>query len=341
MLREIVLKSFNPYEVVKAIANVFKTPVEEEFVEKRVTIPRSAGEGFVAGLDFKDGLGMLVFNCRFKHDLILRYVTDDYQPLRLIFCMENDFTHIIKGDRMQYQLNNFLGSMVSGTCKNEQIFLLPAEKQIYYYSIEIDRKKYNPKIARALLSLPEELKEIFHDTECMRSFLYQGNYSLTIAECITNISKTEHKGLVRRVYIESKTLEIMALQVKQYLDDLEPSKRQTVFRKKDIEQIMEARNILLKHIEKAPTIKELARLAGTNETKLKQGFRRLYNLSINKVLQDERLNKAKLLLAEELYSVKEVAKMIGYKHAGHFTAKFKEKFGVLPKDYLLSLKRDT
>jgi AraC-like DNA-binding protein len=54
-------------------------------------------------------------------------------------------------------------------------------------------------------------------------------------------------------------------------------------------------------------------------------------------LQNERLSKAKLLIAEEAYPIKEIARMVGYKHSGHFTAKFKKKFGVLPREYIKAM----
>lgn len=339
MQTEIQLPSFHAEDVLKTLAHAFKTHIDNDHAEHRIEIPSSLGEGYIAGIDFKDGLEMLIFNCSFKKDIILKHASEEFQPLRLIFCMENDFTHIIKGDRLQYQLNHLLGSMVSGTCNNEQMFLLPAERKIYFYSIEIDRKKYHPKIEMSIHSLPDELKEILADQNCTRSFLYQGHYSLTIAECIQKINASEHKGLVRRVFLESKTLEILAMQIKQYLDDLTPSRRQSILRKKDIEQIIHAKNLLLENLQGHLTIKELARLTGTNENKLKMGFKQVYNTSIYKILQNEKLEAAKLLLAEEKYSIKEIATKVGYKHVGHFSAKFKQKYGVLPKDYLKSLEQ--
>lgn len=337
MAHEIFIKNYTVPDIIKSFADYFKTKVTDERSELGIKVPRAFGEGFIKGIDFKDGLSMLVFNCHLKKDMVLRYQCPGYQPLRLLFCVENDFKHLIKEDRLQYQLTYLLGSMVSGTVKNEQLFLIPGEKQIYYFCIEIDRKKYNQKISGALSALPTELKEVFDDIEGQRSFLYQGHYSLTIAQCIQNIKLNEYKGLVRRVYIESQTLEIMAMQIKQYIDDREPSKKQSVLRKRDMELIIEARNRLLTDLIKPPTIKELAKLTGTNENKLKKGFRLLYNTSINKLLQNERLSKAKLLIAEEAYPIKEIAKMVGYKHSGHFTSKFKKKFGVLPKEYIKAM----
>jgi AraC family transcriptional activator of pyochelin receptor len=334
---EIVFRTQSITDVIGSFASYFKTKVQNERAEHWIKIPKSAGEGIIGGIDFHDGISVMVFNCHFKKDIVLRYLCPGKQPLRLIFCVENDFKHLIKDDRLQYQLTYLLGSMVCGTVTKEQLFLIPAEKKIYYYVIEIDRQRYNPKIKDAISTLPFELAEVFNDLQGKKPFLYQGHYSLTIAQCIQNIRNNEYKGLVRRVYMESQTLEIMSMQIKQYMDDMAPSKQQSVLRKKDMELIIEARNRLLSNLMKPPTIRELAKLTGTNENKLKKGFRLLYNTSINKLLQNERLSKAKLLIAEETYPIKEIARMVGYKHSGHFTSKFKKKFGVLPKEYIKTM----
>jgi AraC-like DNA-binding protein len=340
MPKEIIINSTNNiHQGIGIIAKALNTHVLTDHSEHRILIPEKYGEGFIAAIDFRDGLGMLMFNCYLKNDFILKYRSSsgESQPLRLIFCVENDFKHIIKNDRLQYQLTNLLGSMVSGSHTNEQIFYIPAEKQVYFYSIEIDRKRYFSKIEHAVESLPSELKDVFFDVNGAKAFLYQGHYSLTIAQNIQNIKANDYKGLVRRIYIESQTLEIMAMQIQQYVDDLAPSTRQAVLRKKDMELIIEARNRLLANLIEPPTIKELAMLTGTNENKLKKGFRLLYKTSINKLLQNERLSRAKLLIAEEKHPIKEIAGMVGYKHAGHFTSKFKKEFGVLPKDYIKAM----
>jgi AraC family transcriptional regulator, transcriptional activator of the genes for pyochelin and ferripyochelin receptors len=336
---EIVFGNHEVTTVLSAFANYFSTSVVDDRAEQRVDIPASHGQGCIRAVDFRDGLSILVFNLNLKKDLSLKYKCPVAQPLRLIFCVENDLKHVIKEDRMQYQLTYLLGSMVSGSRLNEQVFLLPAEKQIYYYCIEIDRGRYAPKIGNAVSTLPPELHDVFIDTESVRPFLYQGHYSLTIAQCIQNIKSTQYQGLVRRVYLESQTLEILAMQVKQFIDDLTPSRNQSVLRKRDMELIIEARNRLLSNLIEPPTIRELAHLTGTNENKLKKGFKLLYNTSINKLLQNERLSKAKLLIAEENYPIREIARMVGYKHSGHFTSKFKKKFGVLPKEYIKAMVR--
>jgi AraC-like DNA-binding protein len=81
-------------------------------------------------------------------------------------------------------------------------------------------------------------------------------------------------------------------------------------------------------------------LSGTNATKLKKGFKILYNTTINQYLRNERLNRAKILLAEENLSIKEISEEVGYSNKSIFSKRFKEKFGVLPSTFLRRYKAD-
>lgn len=337
MAEEIVINSHDVLEIISILSSHFKSKIVNEDSELIVNIPESEGSGYISSFDFCNGVGIVMFNCKFKKGIDLKLNGKGFIPLRLIFCLENDFKHIIKRDGLQYQLTNLSGSIVAGTTKNEQLFLIPPNKQVYFYIIEIDRKKYLSKIKSSVGYLPKELKEVFEDVKSTRSFLYQGHYSLSIAQSIQNIKHNKYKGLVRRIYMESQTLEILAMQIKQFIDDLEPGAKQVVLRKKDMELIIDARNRLLSNLIDPPSIKELAMYVGLNETKLKKGFMLMYKTTINKLLQNERLSKAKLLIAEEIYPIKDIAKMVGYKHSGHFTSKFKKQFGVLPKNYIKAM----
>lgn len=102
-----------------------------------------------------------------------------------------------------------------------------------------------------------------------------------------------------------------------------------------IEQLIiatKAKNIILKSYKTPPSIKELARLCGTNDFKLKRYFKQVHKTTVYGYVQKLRLEKANLLLKEHLMSVQAVANEVGYKHQGHFSAIFFKAYGVYPKD---------
>lgn len=98
-----------------------------------------------------------------------------------------------------------------------------------------------------------------------------------------------------------------------------------------------AKKIILQNYNNPPSIKELANLCGTNDFKLKKHFKKVYQTTIYVYVQKLRLEKANLLLRENLMSVSEIANEIGYKHQGHFSAIFYKAYGVYPKDLKNSL----
>ena len=100
----------------------------------------------------------------------------------------------------------------------------------------------------------------------------------------------------------------------------------------DLDIALRAKNQLLNSFVEPPTIKQLARLCATNEFKLKKAFKRVYKSTIYAYVQNLRLKEANLLLKEELMSIGEIAKRVGYKHQGHFSKLFFKSFGVYPKD---------
>jgi AraC-like DNA-binding protein len=102
--------------------------------------------------------------------------------------------------------------------------------------------------------------------------------------------------------------------------------------KEDLEIANKAKDYLLKDFKNPPTIKELARLCATNESKLKSLFKAVHSSTIYGYIKHLRLQKANMLLIEENMSIKEVATEVGYRHQGHFSKLFFNTFGVYPKD---------
>lgn len=105
----------------------------------------------------------------------------------------------------------------------------------------------------------------------------------------------------------------------------------------EIDITTKAKEIILQNYKTPPSIKELARLCGTNDFKLKKYFKKVYQTTIYVYIQKLRLEKANLLLREHLLSVAEIANEVGYKHQGHFSAIFFKAYGVYPKDLKNSL----
>lgn len=101
----------------------------------------------------------------------------------------------------------------------------------------------------------------------------------------------------------------------------------------DILLIQQARTILAENFDKRITIPQLARQAGINEAKLKEGFKEVYGQSVHAYLLELRLEKAKQLLLKSELSITEITYEIGYSHVTHFTSLFKKELGITPSEW--------
>lgn len=96
------------------------------------------------------------------------------------------------------------------------------------------------------------------------------------------------------------------------------------------DKVLETQKIILQNLENPLTIKALSREVGMNECYLKKGFKAMFGKTIHEFQQRERIKRSKALLSEGIYSINEVAFMMGYGSPSHFSTSFKKITGMKP-----------
>lgn len=102
----------------------------------------------------------------------------------------------------------------------------------------------------------------------------------------------------------------------------------------DREKILQAREILIRHIGEPITIRELSRKVAINECYLKKGFKEIFGTTIFDFYQNQRMEHARYLLYEKGLSVTEVSILLGYSSISHFSTAFKKHTGLKPCELL-------
>ena len=106
----------------------------------------------------------------------------------------------------------------------------------------------------------------------------------------------------------------------------------------DIERMERAHDIMKENLHQPLTIGYLATTVGMSASKLKEGFRQLYNNTPMGVLLEMRMRKAYTFL-ESGKQVSQVAWSVGYKYPNNFSVAFTKYFGRSPKSIFGSMKR--
>lgn len=109
--------------------------------------------------------------------------------------------------------------------------------------------------------------------------------------------------------------------------------RAILYREADKKKIQDIYDYIQNHLEKPlPSLKKLAHSHGTNEFKLKIGFRQLYNTSVFRYQKEQRLKRAHNYIINSDLSLTKIAEICGFKSFPHFSKTFKKEYGYNPSD---------
>jgi AraC-like DNA-binding protein len=102
-------------------------------------------------------------------------------------------------------------------------------------------------------------------------------------------------------------------------------------RKADALLIQKLYDYILAHLEEPlPSLKVLSSKFGTNEHKLKDGFRHFFKTSIYQFYNEERLKRAYFMIEHTGIPLKNISVMNGFNNYPNFSKSFKKQFGFSP-----------
>jgi len=95
--------------------------------------------------------------------------------------------------------------------------------------------------------------------------------------------------------------------------------------------IQQVHDYILANLESPlPSVQILARKFGTNEFKLKAGFRHFRNISIYKFYNEARLRNAYYMIEHTTKPLKSISILHGFNNYSNFSKSFKKRFGLSP-----------
>jgi AraC family transcriptional activator of pyochelin receptor len=151
-----------------------------------------------------------------------------------------------------------------------------------------------------------------------------------MAQLIGDIRNNENDGPLRALLVQSKVLELIALQVDQCRKPVElPGK----VRAEDAEKLHQLKTYLDANFLSDLNLTQLCRYCLLNEFKVKSGFKQLFGSSVFGYIKKKRMEYAVGLLRNHYQTVDEVAATLGYEHPQHFSTAFKNFMGVSPSHY--------
>lgn len=295
-------------------------------VERRETLSFSFGDAQLVQI-FLNGI-FIVFG-----DLLVREKMLEMRASNFPQFVELHFS--LKGNCVME--NRIGGQKYISKGNQHNIFYMPAfdgrgyydtEMGYQFFEVHFTRDKFMELVADSSTGLQRFADKVEHG-EFAQMAIENKPISPAMHACIHEILNCKYTGGLKQMFLQSKCVELLVLQVESLEGTLPESGRKVIKSAYDRDCIYQAKDYLLSHLELPPSISELAREAGINEFKLKNGFKEIFNNSVFGYLSDHKLDKAKTLLHAGV-AIKSVADDLGYSSVQHFGTAFRKKYGISP-----------
>lgn len=289
--------------------------------------PESMGVGKFQKINIRPGLELWLLNCIFKTEIESSYININ-QSLEFSFILSGQFRLKCSDCRKVDEYGGELQWVYRSNNQNPPC-CFKAEIPVQSISMMVYPHFFSQYCENATFDLPPVIKNAFKPGNTSgASFL--GGITPQVRCILEQIMECSLTGINRKLFLESRTLELLNIQISRLAETEFDIEKLTRLHPQDKDQTELARNILLNNIEMPPSLEDLARTAGMSHPKLNRCFKRLYGMTVFQYLRYERLNIAKKMLENQGMSVAEAAYKVGYESPSHFSQTYKKHFGNLP-----------
>lgn len=289
---------------------------------RSIPYPKLLGTGQFCSLDLRPGLSLSIEDYQLHGPVVVESPARSH-PIEYTFLCQPGPSATASLVPQQYWLYG------SGTAPAERVEM-PGQVRTLAINVHLD-----PATFQDYLGSTTDLASagLAHLVQPLGTIYYQGSGVPTIAMQTTvhQLLDCPFQGMSRKMYLESKVWELMALLLVQ--ETAGCSAPPLRLKADDIERIHQARQILLSRVENPPSLLDLARQVGLNDCTLKRGFREVFGTTAFGCLHEYRLEQARQLLANREMNVSEVAHSVGFRSASSLSRAFRKKYGVSPKQY--------
>ncbi|WP_300437299.1 AraC family transcriptional regulator [Christiangramia sp.] len=327
------IKSIPIDKVMLELADLLEAEIIEDCKEFTLSIPKRLGSGYIRGVAFGNGLGFINYACTFNEDVEINFIRNRVHPLKFIYTLDGILVHQFEETEKEQDLEKFQYCVLASQSSFGHVIKFSKDETLMFNSLEIDRRIYYSLMSCSIEKMDEQLKDLFKDVLAKEAFYHKGYYSLEIADIFQQIEDFEGKEAFRKIFLESIVQQMLLQEVTQFDIEVSGENAKVLLKKHEIKAIEEANLIIMNEIANLPTIKEISYRVGLNSNKLQDGFRRMYQTTVNGHVKDKRLEMSKKLLSTSNLTIAEISDQIGITSKSYFSKIFKETYKMSPNEF--------
>ena len=295
--------------------------------------PENGEKGWTKEIPLRPGLSLILTKATYAEGVTSHFEMER-SPLLFCFVLSGSGRSIVNlGKPKPTIIQAETGTCTVSCFPNSQGYSqFPPEKPVHMLHIQVDPVVLGMFSRGDMEQAPADLRAVMEG--CPKThYHYTGSMPPAMQTALHQLLNCPYQGLIKRVFLESKALELISLQLEQAAIARHSIKKTAPLRPSDIDRVHEAMGIIVENMQTPPSLLELASRVGLNDFKLKHGFRQVCGQTAFGYLHEHRMERARQLLEEGNMNIKEISYQVGYMDAGRFSDAFKTKFGIRPSIY--------
>ena len=292
-----------------------------------MNIPSDLGTGQVSQTTTKHGIILSDWQMNYRSDMNVQGINSE-EYIQIIFCLNDGISWGIINEKTSVNIQKNESCVYRGHGKTECVWYAK-NCDFQFKSIKLP-VRYFSKILNDYFEVQEislyerklfnEISKV-HVTPAMERILAETK------------DFVHYQGGLGYLYLDSKILELLSIYLSEVLELDILARNGVVLSRTEQSAILEAKRIIDNEIAYAPTCEILSKMVHLSLSKLTKGFSNMFGVPIHSYIIDQRLTKAARLLLDSNMNVGEIAAIVGYPKPSNFSAAFKRKYGVVPKNY--------
>lgn len=319
---------------VREMAAHFDAELDESNDASTITMDNHKAKGFISSYRIFSGLSVWVYNLTFFSDFKVDLGQSEDSPYYFCYNVAGHFFHRF-GDQEEFAkiLQNQNMIVIGGPESSVQI-IFPANIKLKIAVIIVDIKLLGSLDIRNAKRIHTKVGEIFQNIPEYRPYRYLGGIDTETETYASIVCENNGVNLVGGLLTEGAVLNMLASQIKAYNEDTTEISAKSTLNKSELSKITSLGEYVINNFETNLTILKLSRHFGISPKKLQMGVKHLYGDSVGHYVSNLRMGQAKHLLTTTDLNVSEVRHLVGIASGSYFSKVFKNRYGVLPSQYV-------
>lgn len=300
--------------------------------EQFIPIPHRNGTGGFRIIRLLDNLGIVITNHRTGDSPVVARADALTKNFKFTFNLSpKPVTVEVERNNIEYIVGPLNSYILSPNITLD--ISIPPHNHQKWLSVVIGPELLKQIISSMRDELPKGFSSVVEEPD-KDYYFHERRYTPGIELVLEQVFNCPYSGSLKRVYLEGKAIELIALRLGLLLNEEGQVYHSVVLSHTDIEKLHYIESILKNRIADPPTIIELSNLVGLNINKLKNGFKSIFEVPVGNYIRGLRMERARYLLKEGGLDVSEAAFAVGYKSLSHFSLAFKERYGFAPHTWV-------